>query len=202
VQPVDEPPRGATDAAGCTHLSGIRSAGVYKPPLSLAIRRFKYRGRTDLAASLGRLMAQAWQSNPRPIDFVAPIPLHEKRLAERGYNQAALLAAELCRAAHLPLVAPGLLTRQKDTEHQVQLGLEERQRNVKDAFVWIGPPLTGATVLLIDDVATTGSTLEACAEALIHAGAGSVHALTVARAVLKDGARAAAADGSRRTKEG
>ena len=187
VQPAQEEAPSDPETAGSVRLSGIRSAGLYRPPLSLAIREFKYRRRTDLAASLSGLMAHTWQSSGVGVDLVAAVPLHEKRLAERGYNQAELLAVEFCRAVKLPHLSPGLLARQKSTEHQVGLGLQERRRNVEGAFVWNGPPLQGATVLLIDDVATTGSTLDACAEALLQAGAGALWALTAARAVVKSG---------------
>lgn len=189
-------------ASGIRLISGLRSAGIYKPPLSLAIREFKYRGRTDLAPSLGALMARAWQGVGIRPDFVAPVPLHDNRLRERGYNQAELLAIELCRAMNLPLLARGHLIRQRDTEHQVLLGLEERRQNVSEAFVWTGPPVAGATVLLIDDVATTGSTLEACAEALSQAGAGTIWALTVARAVAQPEKESPPVNASRRKKEG
>ncbi len=187
VQPVKEEARSIFREGGSFPASSLRSAGVYMPPLSLAIREFKYRRRTDLAASLGGLMARYWQSCSISVDLVAAVPLHEKRLRERGYNQAELLAIELCRIARLPLLSPGILSRQKDTEHQVQLGLDERRRNVEGAFVWSGPSLTGLTVLLIDDVATTGSTLEACAEVLMQSGASHVWALTAARALAKTG---------------
>ena len=186
VQPVDEEAR-STLREGGFPASSLRSAGVYAPPLSLAIRQYKYRGRTDLAASLGGLMARHWQSCSIQVDLVAAVPLHAKRLRERGYNQAELLAIELCREARLPLLSAGLLARQRDTEHQVRLGPDERRENVKDAFVWNGPPLSGLKLLLVDDVATTGSTLEACAEVLLHSGAGHVWALTVARALAKAG---------------
>ena len=132
-------------------------------------------------------MARTWQSGSVEVDLVAAVPLHERRLAERGYNQAELLAVEFCRVARLPHLAPGMLARQKSTEHQVGLGLQERRRNVEGAFTWNGPSLQSATVLLIDDVATTGSTLNACAEALLQAGAGALWALTAARAVVKPG---------------
>ena len=186
VQPVVEETHSILREGGFP-VNSLRSAGVYAPPLSLAIRQFKYRARTDLAASLAGLMASHWQSCSIQVDLVAAVPLHEKRLRERGYNQAELLAIELCRAARLPLLSSGMLSRQRDTEHQVRLGPEERRHNVKGAFIWNGPPLSGLTVLLIDDVATTGSTLEACAEVLMYSGASHVWALTAARALAKAG---------------
>ena len=186
VQPVGEDARSIRREASFP-ANSLRSAGVYAPPLSLAILQFKYRSRTDLAVSLGGLMARHWQSCSIHVDLVAAVPFHDKRWRERGYNQAELLAIELCRTARLSLLSPGMLARQRDTEHQVRLGPDERRHNVKGAFIWNGPPLSGLTVLLVDDVATTGSTLEACSEVMMRSGAGRVWALTAARALAKAG---------------
>lgn len=163
-------------------VSAIRAAGVYTHPLSQAVRQFKYSARTDLRFPLGVLLAGYWRAREVSTDLVAAVPLHEQRLRERGFNQSQLLATELCRAMQLPLLSPGILVRHRYTRQQVLLGLAERRHNVHGAFSWEGPPLGGIKVLLIDDVATTGSTLEACGETLLRAGAGKVWALTVARA--------------------
>lgn len=195
VQPVPPPlctrcgrPQAATGrcndcAAGAFHVSAIRAAAIYADPLSKAIHRFKYERRPELGEPLGQLLAGYWRSRTVTVDLVAAVPLHDNRLAERGYNQAELLAAVLCREAGLPLLQAGVLYRQRDTMQQMLLGPTERRQNVHGAFGWAGPALQGCKVLLIDDVATTGSTLEACAEALLAAGAGKVWALTVARAL-------------------
>src|SRR5439155_16560359 len=108
------------------------------------------------------------------------VPLHRDRLRERGYNQSALLARELGRRWALPLAADRHV-RLRDTPPQVGLDRPSRRRNVAGAFAWNGPPLAGGAVLLVDDVATTGSTLEACGQALRAAGAGLIEAVTVAR---------------------
>jgi ComF family protein len=108
------------------------------------------------------------------------VPLHRRRLRERGYNQAGLLARELGRRWALP-AAPGRLARLRDTAPQVGLDRPGRRQNVAGAFGWDGPPLAGKPILLVDDVATTGSTLEACGRALKAAGAGRIEAVTVAR---------------------
>ena len=115
-------------------------------------------------------------------DLVIPVPLHPRRLAERGYNQAALLAAEVAPALGAALVARGL-ARVRDTAHQARLARDDRGANVADAFQARRPErIRGRAVVLIDDVATTGATLAACADALRRAGAASVVALVVARA--------------------
>ncbi len=170
-------------SSGRFHVSAIRAAAVYAEPLSGAIHQFKYEGRRELHEPLGQLLAAYWRSRGVTADLVAAVPLHANRERERGFNQAELLAAVLCRQARLPLVRPGVLRRARDTAQQMLLGPAERRENVKGAFIWTGPPLDGSKVMLIDDVATTGSTLEACAEVLLAAGAGKVWALTVARAL-------------------
>jgi len=142
---------------------------------------FKYRGRTVLAEPLGELMAAYWTQHPMPIDVVVPVPLHAARLRERGYNQAALLAHEMARRVGLT-VDERVLLRQRATAPQVELDAEQRKENVQQAFRCSGNGLKGRRVLLIDDVCTTGATLEACAIALYDGGAREVRALTLARA--------------------
>lgn len=170
-------------AAGQPGRIVIRSVGLYAQPLSAAIQQLKYQGVMCLAEPLGQLMADFWLARAVAMDVVVPVPLHERRLRSRGFNQAQLLATVFCRRIRLPLVEEGLLRRGRDTPQQVQLGPEERRHNVLGAFAWHGPPLQGARVLLIDDVATTGATLSACGQVLRAAGASRVWALTVARAV-------------------
>lgn len=163
-------------------VSAVRSAALYGDPVSVAIQRFKYHGQVGLAEPLGGLLVACWQAQPEGVDLVVPVPLHERRLCQRGYNQARLLAEVFCRGACLPLLAPGVLRRSVDTAQQVALDAQARQRNVAGAFSWHGPPLRVGRVLLIDDVMTTGSTLDACGEILRSAGADQVWGLTVARA--------------------
>jgi len=170
-------------AAGRTGMIVIRSVGLYDHPLSAAIQQLKYQGVMSMAEPLGQLMVGYWQERAVAVDLVVAVPLHQRRLRARGFNQARLLATVFCRGARLPLVDEGMLWRGRDTPQQVKLGPEERRHNVSGAFVWRGPSLQGARVLLIDDVATTGATLAACGQALREAGAVRVWALTVARAV-------------------
>jgi ComF family protein len=149
-------------------------AGVYTGALSRAITRFKYEPRPELAVPLGRLLARAAVSQELPQDLVwAPVPLHFERLVERGFNQSALLARELARVTRRPMHAR-LLCRQRDTGHQVELGRSERAANVRDAFQVRTP--SARTVVLVDDVVTTGATAEACIEALWKKDV-SVHAV-------------------------
>lgn len=162
-------------------IERIRAAAYFEGALREAIHLFKYKGRTALAKPLGNLMAMYWQQHPMPVDVVVAVPLHATRLRERGYNQAALLARELAQRAEIAL-NERTLVRKRATAPQVDLSAKERRENVRDAFCCSDDRLAEKRVLLIDDVCTTGATLEACAIALRESGAHSVQALTLARA--------------------
>ena len=174
-------------------LEGLRSAAWHAGPLRLALHRFKYRGQRVLAEPLGALLVQAWQHDPLRVDLIVPVPLHPRRLRERGYNQAALLARALSRQTGIPLDERST-RRVRHTPPQVELTAAERRQNVRGAFAYTGPPLAGRKVCLVDDICTTGATLDACAAALRDAGAAGVWAYTLARPRF----RAAPAPGSDR----
>jgi ComF family protein len=146
-----------------------------------AIHHFKYSNVQGLAIPLGRLMGQYWEKSPLPAEIIIPVPLHTDRLRERGYNQAALLARELGKSIGLP-VSENSLGRVRATRPQVDLNAPERKENVRDAFRCSNTELKERRVLLVDDVCTTGATLEACSSALRQVGARSVWALTLAMA--------------------
>ena len=162
-------------------LDGIRSVAIHDGALRQAVHHLKYRHRHELAVILGQMLATYWQSVDLVADVVLPVPLHVSRHKERGYNQAGLLARALAKHAHLTLNETQLI-RTRATAPQVELGAKARKLNVQDAFSWTGDKLDGICILLIDDVCTTGATLEACALPLRQAGAESVWALTLARA--------------------
>lgn len=147
---------------------------------------FKHADRTDAAPAFARWMARAGQALLAECDLIAAVPLHWRRLFRRRYNQAALLALALGRLGGKP-VAPDLLRRRRDTPPQGHLSRGARQRNVAGAFAlspaWQGR-LAGKRVLLVDDVMTTGATLDAAAQVLTRAGAAGVDALTLARVVM------------------
>jgi len=176
----------------CAHAvvpAGVHPAGalpvvafaLFGGPVAEALRRFKYAGRGDLAGPLGHLARRAVRAAGLVADVVVPVPLHPARLAERGYNQAALLAAEVARELGAPLEARGL-GRTRHTAHQARLDRAARLTNVEGAFRVRAPArVRGRRVVLVDDVATTGATLAACRDALLAAGARSVTALVVAR---------------------
>lgn len=164
-----------------SQIHRVRSVYYFEGALRTAIRRFKYDGLTALAQPLGRLMADYWLTHPLSGDIIVPVPLHDDRRRNRGFNQAALLAYALSERAGLP-VDDTTLVRCRATASQVGLDVEARRQNVADAFRCGSRRFADRSVLVIDDVCTTGSTLEACAVALREGGAASVHALTLARA--------------------
>lgn len=163
-------------------LRGMRGAVFYGGPVAFAIQGFKYQGRTALSRPLAAFLNGYLETHAVSFDCLVPVPLHPERLAVRGYNQSELLAHELGRTRRLP-VRTDLITRARHTQPQVTLSRQQRVENVRDAFAPARPGLLqGERVLLIDDVCTTGSTLQGCAQALRAAGAGDIWALAVARA--------------------
>lgn len=156
-----------------------RSAYIHDGAVQEAVHRFKYAGEVSLARPLGKLLTRF----PVPLlpHKVVPVPLHPKRLRERGFNQSLLLAREICGGLGLFLSKAGL-ERTRDTEKQTGLGADERKKNVAGAFRVRQPgSFKGMRVLLVDDVYTTGATIRECARALRKDGA-EVMALTLARA--------------------
>ena len=165
------------------HLASIHSVFVYQDAIRDAIHALKYRGGREVARPLAGRMADAWRTHRMTSDLLVPVPLHVDREAQRGYNQSQLLARHLATQTGPPL-AEALLFRVRPTASQARLGPRERWSNVKDAFACADShDLTGLHVTLVDDVATTGATLDACAVALLARGARTVSAITLAHAV-------------------
>ncbi len=161
-------------------IDGIRSAFLFRSTVRQAILQLKYRHLKAVAATLSQLLAEYLGSHPLKGEVIIPVPLHSKRLRERGYNQAYLLAKELSKLVSLPVVEDTLV-RVKDAAPQARTGSAiERRRNVQGAFI-CHRGLEERQILLVDDVCTTGATLDACATALKAAGAASVWGLTIAR---------------------
>jgi len=159
----------------------VHCAFHFEGCLREAIHRLKYQGARHLADPLSSCALRSIGPLP-PFDAVIPIPLHPTRLAQRGFNQSGLLARSIGRALDVPVVEDKL-RRIRDTPSQITLTVVERRRNVQGAFATDPGVLIGKSILLVDDVATTGSTLRAAAFALRHAGARSVDGLVLARAV-------------------
>jgi ComF family protein len=170
-------------------VSSARAAGAYDGVLREIVHALKYDGRRTLAARLATLMRDRGADVLSGADVVVPVPLHWRRRHSRGFNQA----ADLARGLGLPIVSA--LRRVRATSAQSGLGAAHRRHNVRGAFApprrwWLlhrrhDPRIRGACVVLVDDVNTTGATLEACAAVLLEGGAREVRALTAARALTK-----------------
>ncbi len=160
------------EGPGCLAHAGfaVRAAWIYDERAALVVHALKYDERPGLARALGGVMALALPPGYRP-DLVIDVPLHRTRQRERGYNQAAALAVALAEAIATPRLA-GALTRVRATRAQARLGPAERRKNIAGAFRVERPTaLEGRSVLLVDDVLTTGATLESALAALKSAGA-------------------------------
>ncbi len=154
-------------------------------PLREVLQRFKYGRKVSLGKPLGHLMAKGCLNYWPDITFdaIIPVPLHRKRLRWRGFNQAVLLAREVSRLWRVP-IDPFVLSRTKETLPQTQLPEEERRKNVRGAFsLNQEKPVKGKALLVVDDVYTTGATVNECSRILLRAGAEKVHVLTLARTV-------------------
>jgi ComF family protein len=165
------------------YIDGIRSASYFEDnPIRLAIHFLKYRNHKAVAAILAAILAEAYQRYQLAANIIIPVPLHPSRLHERGYNQSELLARAMAVILKLPVNSQAL-QRTRQTKSQMTLGVNERHQNVAGAFICANSDLSGQKILLIDDVCTTGSTLDACAQALKKSGVAAVWGLTLAKAL-------------------
>jgi len=158
---------------------------VIADPLRHVVQKFKYGRKVSLGKPLGRLMARGCPDflDGCDIDIIVPVPLHSKRLRWRGFNQSLVLARQIARAYGRPL-DPFVLTRNRETPPQTQLNEEERRKNVRGAFtVNRRRPVDKKSILLVDDVYTSGATVNECSRTLMRAGADRVYVFTLARAV-------------------
>ena len=160
----------------------LRSWSVFEEPVRKALHRLKYRRDIGLGEALSNQMSGFVVQLEWPVDTLIPIPLGKKRLKERGYNQVAMVALPLSIRLGLDYY-PAALARARETRSQVGLSAIERQKNVQNAFFADETKVSGRSVLLMDDVSTTGATLSSAAEALYASGAKEVYAITIARAL-------------------
>ena len=163
-------------------VSPIRAAFLFQGEIRDVIHALKYRGARDILKPLAGRMAERWHYHNMQSDVLVPVPLHANREAKRGYNQAVLVAKAVGRQVGLPVLG-GALLRVRDTASQTRLNRDERKQNVDAAFTCVTcAPFVGKRITLVDDVATTGATLDACAATLLACGAQGVNAFTLARA--------------------
>jgi ComF family protein len=166
-----------------TSIDGIRAPFKFDGAIRQAIHELKYNNLRAIAPLLGSWLADYLAASPLPAEVLVPVPLHRQRLRERGYNQSRLLALELAKLSGLPLVEDCLVRKNYGTPQARTNNVEERRANVAGAFSCRDHRLKDKQVLLIDDVATSGATLDASARALKESGASSVWGLVLAKEI-------------------
>jgi len=181
---IESHPCGAC-ASHRKYFTMARALGTFEGSLQEAIHRWKYEGKTHLTAFFAEWMAEGlnryWERDS--LDLLIPVPLHRQRLRERGFNQALLLAKELSRRTGLPY-QKSILQKKEPTIPQVKLSGIEREKGLRRTFhVVEKEKLLGKSVLLVDDVYTTGATVNECSKVLLKGGAGRVDVLTLAHAI-------------------
>lgn len=160
----------------------MRSWAVFDSPVQDGLHTIKYRRNIGLGESIALQMQDFLCSLQWPVTILIPVPLGKKRLEERGYNQVGLVGRPL--AYHMGwMYEPHALRKSRDSRSQVGLNLSQRRDNVHGAYQADPEIVRGNSILLMDDVATTGSTISACTESLLSAGAPEVYVLTIARAL-------------------
>ncbi|MDN3516201.1 ComF family protein [Aquisalimonas lutea] len=180
-------PPGQPDCARCQRrpppFRSLLAPWLYDEPLDGLIQGLKYHGQLPAGRVLGTILARQIGRTGAAADVLIPMPLHPRRLRERGFNQATEIARGIAAHRGIPL-GDRCLRRVRETAPQSGLGRDERRRNMRGAFR-AAPAVAGKRVALVDDVVTTGSSTEEAARVLLRAGAREVVAWTVARASLR-----------------
>lgn len=166
------------------YFDNARALVLYAEPAITLVHSFKYHGATACLETFATLFSnQPCHELANNIDLIVPVPLHRKRLRQRGFNQAQVLARTFFPTARKK-IDTSMLSRERDTLSQAGLSGAERRRNLKNAFRLTDPgKAEGKRVILVDDVYTTGSTVDECSRILKGAGAQKVHVLTLARVI-------------------
>jgi competence protein ComFC len=167
-------------------FKALRSWAVFEGPIRQAIHSLKYRRNLALGDAFAQYLAEFVSGLGWQVDMVVAVPLGRQRMKERGYNQVGLLAKPFSALQHWPYT-PKALERVRETRSQVGLSPSERKENIFGAFYGDQAQVSGKVILVMDDVATTGATLAACSDALINAGAKTVYALTLVKALPQHG---------------
>ena len=184
-KPVEPEEEYCSDCRQHRHMYYRGAASFRYRSISGSLYRFKYEGRREYADYYGREMARtldgflAELGGGHTPQILVPVPCSAQRMRKRGYNQAAILARKLAENSGIP-VAEDALTREKDTQAMRNMSASERQKNLKKAFHAYGNSVRLKSIMLIDDIYTTGATIDACAGALLEAGAKEVSFLTLA----------------------
>lgn len=166
------------------NFNETRSLYQYQSNIRNALHHLKYDNDLGVGEILGKKCAEYLTGLQWEIDYIVPVPLGKKRQKERGYNQAALIAYPASLVSGIPYSSKCLI-RSKETVTQVDFTSEQRKQNVREAFRADERFISGKNILVVDDIITTGSTIDACAIALRNVGANSVYGLSVARTMLE-----------------
>ena len=181
--PVCALPTGSGDICGAClktppAFDGTYALLEYRFPINAVLQRYKYSGFLTVSGLMGHLLARELATAVRP-DIIIPMPLHPSRLKERGFNQASEIARIVAEQLGIPL-ATRICSRMRQTSPQAGLSVQERRRNMKGVFA-CGQSLAGKHVALLDDVMTTGASLDALARSVKNAGAARVDCWVIAR---------------------
>jgi ComF family protein len=160
----------------------MRSWAVFGYPVQNALHTLKYRRNVGIGNAIAKQLAEFVKELEWDVELLVPVPLGKKRLKERGYNQVALIAHPLSYEVGLQY-KPKALWKSRETRSQVGLSILQRRENVQNAYQANPEIVKRKSILLVDDVATTGSTIQSCTDALLSAGAREIYALTIARAL-------------------
>jgi competence protein ComFC len=183
------PKNGAVRCLGCCHytpnFNGVRSLAAYTGGIKTAIHRLKYQNDLGVGSIFTDQLTELIKRNGWKIDVVVPVPLSKQRKKERGYNQARVLAFPIALKLGIPLDDKSII-RTRETSSQVTLDAIERQKNITNAFSAKGNKLRDKNILIVDDVITTGSTINDCARAGKNAGAKEVYGISLGRVVLDE----------------
>ena len=163
----------------------LRSIFKYQTGIRKALHQLKYKNDLGMGDILGQKCAHFMKSLSWSIDIISSVPLGKRRRKERGYNQAALIAYPMALLLNTPYES-NIVKRVKETHSQIDYSADQRKENMQNAFISNSNVIRGKNILIVDDVITTGSTMDSCADALLRGGANNVYGLSVARTMIEN----------------